>query len=91
MVRESGYRAAVNMPFQGSAADIMKKAMIAIDEKLDDDCHMLLQIHDSVMVECPDKKASAVAKLLKQTMEGIVKLPIKLTVDTDTGKTWGNL
>lgn len=91
MVRESGYRAAVNMPFQGSAADIMKKAMIAIDKKLDDDCKMLLQIHDSVMVECPDEKANSVAKLLKETMESIVDLPIKLTVDTDTSKTWGNL
>lgn len=91
MVRESAYRAAVNMPFQGSAADIMKKAMIEIDNKLDDDCKMLLQIHDSVIVECPDKSAKTVAKLIKDTMENVIKLPIKLTVDTSIGKTWGEL
>ncbi|HMS23331.1 MAG TPA: DNA polymerase I [Candidatus Saccharibacteria bacterium] len=91
MVRESAYRAAVNMPFQGSAADIMKKAMIEIDNKLDDDCKMLLQIHDSVIVECPDKSAKTVAKLIKDTMENVIKLPIKLTVDTSFGKTWGEL
>src|SRR5690606_5122519 len=90
-VREAAYRAAVNMPFQGSAADIMKKAMIAVDKKLDDDCKMLLQIHDSILVECPKTKADAVAELLKTTMEGVIKLPVKLTVDTDIGKTWGDL
>ncbi len=91
MVRESGYRAAVNMPFQGSAADIMKKAMIEIDKKLTDDCSMLLQIHDSVILECPESDAKKVAKMIKDTMENVVKLPIKLTVDTETGKTWGEL
>ena len=91
MVREAAYRAAVNMPFQGTAADIMKLAMIAVDKKLDDDCLQLLQIHDSILVECPKAKADKVAKLLKDTMENVYKLPVKLTVDTTTGKTWGEL
>ncbi len=91
MVREGAYRAAVNMPFQGSAADIMKKAMIEVDKKLGDDCKMLLQIHDSILVECPKSEAEQVAKLLKNTMENVIKLPVKLTVDTDTGTTWGKL
>jgi len=91
MVREGAYRAAVNMPFQGTAADIMKLAMIAVDKKLDDDCLQLLQIHDSILVECPKDKASHVAKLLKDTMEDVYKLPVKLTVDTTIGKTWGEL
>ncbi len=91
MVREGAYRAAVNMPFQGTAADIMKLAMIAVDKKLDDDCLQLLQIHDSILVECPKNKAAKVAKLLKDTMEHVYKLPVKLTVDTDIGKTWGEL
>ena len=91
MVREGAYRAAVNMPFQGTAADIMKLAMIAVDKKLDDDCLQLLQIHDSILVECPKAKADKVAKLLKDTMENVYKLPVKLTVDTTTGKTWGEL
>lgn len=90
-VREAAFRAAVNMPFQGSAADIMKLAMIAVDKRLDDDCKMLLQIHDSVLVECPESKASKVAKLLKETMEDVYKLPVKLTVDTTKGETWGEL
>ncbi len=90
-VREAAYRAAINVPFQGSAADIMKMAMIEIDKKLDDDCKMLLQIHDSVLVECPKGKADRVAKLLKSTMENVVKLPVKLTVDTVTGQNWGDL
>lgn len=92
MVREGAYRAAVNMPFQGSAADIMKLAMIKVDEVLaDSEARMLLQIHDSVLVECPEKDADKIAKLLKDTMESVVKLPVKLTVDTATGQNWGNL
>lgn len=91
MVREGAYRAAVNMPFQGTAADIMKLAMIAVDKKLDEDCPQLLQVHDSVLVECPKEKAEAVAKMLKETMEGVYTLPVALTVDTTIGKNWGEL
>lgn len=91
-VREAAMRAAVNMPFQGSAADIMKKAMIDIDKKLaGTKAKMLLQIHDSVLVECPEEDAEDIAKLLKETMEKAYKLPVDLTVDTDTGKNWGEL
>ena len=90
-VREAAYRAAVNMPFQGSAADIMKKAMVEVHKKLEDDQKMLLQIHDSVMVECREKDATKVATMLKTTMENIIDLPVRLTVDTDIGKNWGDL
>lgn len=92
MVREAAMRAAVNMPFQGSAADIMKLAMIAVAEKLEKtSCKLLLQIHDSILVECPQSEAEITAKLLKATMEDVHKLPVKLTVDTSTGKNWGEL
>lgn len=92
VVREAAMRAAVNMPFQGSAADIMKMAMIAVAKKLDGtENQMLLQIHDSILVECPKSSGEQVAKLLKETMESVVKLPIKLTVDTDVGENWGEL
>ncbi len=91
MVRAGAERAAMNMPIQGTEADLMKMAMIAVDEKLDDDCIQLLQIHDSILVECPEKKSKEVAKILKDTMEGIYKLPVKLTVDTTSGQTWGDL
>lgn len=91
-VREAAMRAAVNMPFQGSAADIMKLAMIDIDKKLKGtNAHMLLQIHDSVLVECPEEDGPKIAKLLKETMEKAYKLPVDLTVDTDIGKNWGEL
>jgi DNA polymerase-1 len=94
MVREGAYRAAVNMPLQGSAADIMKLAMIAVDRELraqHNDCDILLQIHDSVLVECPATVAERVAKLVKETMEQVYKLDVKLTVDTAIGRNWGEL
>lgn len=91
-VREAAMRQAVNMPFQGSAADIMKLAMIAVDEKIESkSCKVLLQIHDSLIVECDDTEAERIAKLLKETMEGVAKLPVKLTVDTSIGSNWGEL
>ncbi|MES2971611.1 MAG: DNA polymerase I [Patescibacteria group bacterium] len=92
MVRESAMRAAVNMPFQGSAADIMKLAMVRVQQKLDGSkSNLLLQIHDSVIAECPEEEAESVAQLLKATMENAHKLPVKLTVDTSIGKNWGEL
>lgn len=92
MVREAAMRAAVNMPFQGSAADIMKLAMIAVADKLEKtSCKLLLQIHDSILVECPKSEAENTAKLLKSTMEDVHKLPVKLTVDTSIGQNWGEL
>jgi DNA polymerase-1 len=91
-VREAGYRAAINMPMQGSAADIMKMAMIAVADKLDADCKMLLQIHDSILIECPKAKAAKVGKMVKETMENTyTKLPVKLKADISTGINWGEL
>ena len=93
-VRMGAERAAINMPIQGTEADLMKMAMIEVDKKLKaegDDCKQLLQIHDSILVECPESKASKITKILTQTMENIYKLPVKLTVDTTIGKTWGEL
>ncbi len=92
MVREAAMRQAVNMPFQGSAADIMKMAMVAVDKELaDTESKILLQIHDSILVETPEKDAEKVAQTIKQIMESVVALPIKLTVDTTTGNNWGKL
>ena len=91
-VREAAYRQAINMPLQGSAADIMKMAMVEVAKKLaGTDSKLLLQIHDSILVETPKSGADKVAKLLKETMENVVKLPVKLTVDTEIGKNWGEL
>jgi DNA polymerase-1 len=92
IVREAAYRAAVNMPLQGTAADIMKIAMNNVAAKLDDDCKMLLQIHDSLILEVPKAKAEAVGKLVKQTMEdAYTKLPVKLKADISHGQNWGEL
>ena len=92
-VREAAYRAAVNMPFQGTAADIMKLAMIKLDKGLEKypDVHILLQIHDSVLVECPQAQADDLAKEIKQIMENVDNLGVKLTVDTSVGRDWGKL
>lgn len=92
VVREGAYRAAINMPLQGSAADITKMAMVAVDRELDDDCKMLLQIHDSILIECPADKAEAVAKKAKEVMESVyTDLPIKLKADASIGNNWGEL
>lgn len=94
-VRSAAERAAMNMPIQGTEADLMKMAMVRVDEelaKIGDDCKQLLQIHDSILVECPEGLAERVAKTIKQTMEGIYpELPVKLTVDTTIGDNWGEL
>jgi DNA polymerase-1 len=94
MVRQAAERAAINMPIQGTEADIMKLAMVEVDKVLAEqhnDCKQLLQIHDSILVECPSDIAEHVAKLLKKTMENIYKLPVELTVDTTIGDNWGQL
>lgn len=90
-VREAAYRAAVNMPLQGTAADLMKMAMIEVAAKLPKDARLLLQIHDSILVEAPEKQAKAVGETMKQTMENVYKLPVKLKADISTGKNWGEL
>lgn len=90
-VREAAKRAAINMPIQGTEADLMKMAMLRAEEKLDGLGEQLLQIHDSILVECPAKNAKKVSEILKQTMENIHKLPVKLKVDVSTGQNWGEL
>jgi len=95
MVRSAAERAAINMPIQGTEADLMKLAMTEVDKKLSTefpDARMLLQIHDSILVEAPEDQAKDIAKLLKDTMESVYpKLPIKLDVDTTIGQNWGEL
>lgn len=92
MVRAGAERAAANMPIQGTEADLMKLAMIRVDEKLGDLGEQILQIHDSILVECPEENAEKVAEILKTTMEEIApELGIALRVDVSTGKNWGEL
>ncbi|MBW3568814.1 DNA polymerase I [Candidatus Parcubacteria bacterium] len=93
MVREAAYRAAVNMPFQGTAADIMKLSMVKVREYLEDypEAKLLLQIHDSILIEAPEDQANQLAKEIKRVMEDAHKLEVKLTVDTSIGSNWGEL
>ena len=92
MVRAGAERAAANMPIQGTEADLMKLAMLRVDEKLGDLGDQVLQIHDSILIECPEDNAEKVAEILKTTMEEIApELAISLRVDVSTGKTWGEL
>jgi DNA polymerase-1 len=92
MVRAGAERAAANMPIQGTEADLMKLAMLKVDEKLGELGNQVLQIHDSILVECPAKNADKVSEILKTIMETIAPdLKIKLKVDVSVGKTWGDV
>lgn len=91
MVREGAKRAAINMPIQGTEADLMKMAMLNLEDSLGDLGQQILQIHDSIMVECPKANAKKVAEILKNTMQNVYKLPVKLDVDVKTGENWGEI
>ncbi len=92
IVRSSAERAAINMPIQGSEADLMKMAMIKIAAKIEGKGEQILQIHDSILVECLAKNAKVIGQILKETMENIYpSLGVKLNVDISTGKNWGEL
>ena len=87
--RQFGERAAMNMPLQGSAADIIKLAMNAVYEKLaDTNSRLILQIHDELIVETRDDEVKKIEAILKDCMENAVKLRVPLTVDVEHGKSW---
>ena len=90
-LRAFGERVALNMPIQGTAADIMKRAMIAVWKGLREtipEARLVLQVHDELIVECPEEKAAAVAQLLTEKMEHVVSLAVPLTADAHWGKNW---
>ena len=92
IVRSAAERAAANMPIQGTEADLMKMAMIAVEKRLTSvpNSHQILQVHDSIMVECPRQSAEEVGRILVETMENIYPaLGIKLKVDVKIGDDWG--
>lgn len=85
-------RIAVNTPIQGSAADIVKKAMIQVAEMLRQykDAHLLLQVHDELILEVPESQAEEIALKLKNCMENVVSLSVPLRVSVEVGKRWGD-
>jgi len=85
-------RVAVNTPIQGSAADIVKTAMLSLDKRLTSaksKARILLQVHDELILECPEKEADKNAKIVKEEMEQAVTLRIPLRVNIETGHNWG--
>lgn len=92
IVRSGAERAAANMPIQGTEADIMKRAMIAVEREIDGFGVQVLQIHDSILVECPEENAEAVREIVKTVMEqGAPEFDIALKVDVSVGKNWGEV
>ena len=91
MVRQGGERIALNTPIQGTAADLIKLAMIRVDKALREEfpeAKLLLQVHDELIVECPESIAPEVAKLVSREMEGIAALKVPLTAEAKIGKSW---
>ena len=79
---------ALNAPIQGSAADVIKKAMIDLDPKLIQfQAQMLLQIHDELVIEVPDEHVDAVAEITRAVMENVVQLRVPLKVEMAMGRT----
>lgn len=92
MIREGAYRAAINMPIQGSAADLTKMAMVAIEKELPEGAFQIMQIHDSIMVECKESEAEKLGQKMQKIMENIKPdLGVNLKVDVSIGKNWGEL
>ena len=90
MVRKGAERAAINAPLQGSAAEIIKMAMIEVDKILPkDQAKLLLQVHDELVFEVDEAVADQVAKQIKDVMQKVVTLSVPLEVEVGQGKNWG--
>jgi DNA polymerase-1 len=90
-VRENAKRMAINARIQGTAADVLKKAMVAVDARLRaemPDCHLLLTVHDELVLEVPEAEADAATELVRAEMEGVDRLRVPLLVEAAAGRTW---
>lgn len=95
-LRRRGERMAINMPVQGTQADIIKKAMINIDKQLKnnfsiEEVKMVLQVHDELVFEVNKDKVDKISEMIKQQMENIIEFLVPVEVDLNTGKRWGKL
>ena len=93
-LRNFAERTALNSPLQGTAADLIKLAMISIDKRLAKEklqAQMILQVHDELLFEAPIKELKALGKLVKEEMEGVSKLAVPLVVEIGTGPNWRDL
>ncbi len=90
-LRAQGERMALNTPIQGTAADIIKLAMVRVANRLEKEglaARLILQVHDELIVECPESEAELAARLLKEEMESAASLSVPLTADVNQGKNW---
>ncbi len=90
-VRAFGKRIAMNAPLQGTAADVMKLAMVRVYRALKEElpyAHLIMQVHDELVVECPAADAPRAAEILKREMEGVASLSVPLTADVIIGENW---
>ena len=90
-IRQGAERMALNTPIQGTAADLMKLAMIRVEKALQEaypEAKLLLQVHDELIVECPEKIAAEVANLVSAQMEQVAKLQVPLIAEAKWGKSW---
>ena len=90
-VRQFGERVAMNAPIQGTAADIIKIAMINIEKELEDkklESKLLLQVHDELVIETKLEEIETVRELLVRNMENVIKMDVPLKVEAEEGKTW---
>ena len=91
MLKAFGERVARNMPIQGTAADIIKIAMIRVSDRLKKElpeATLILQVHDELIVEAPETQAELACKILTEEMENAVQLKVPMTVDAYFGPTW---
>ncbi|MCR4310722.1 MAG: DNA polymerase I [Deltaproteobacteria bacterium] len=94
VLREAAERMAINTPIQGSAADLIKMAMIRVDREFREagmEARLILQVHDELIVEAPEREAAESERILKEAMEGVAKLSVPLTVSVSRGKNWGEI
>jgi DNA polymerase-1 len=94
VLREAAERMAINAPIQGSAADIIKLAMIRVDREFRGQgmrAGLVLQVHDELIAEAPEAEAFEVERILKGAMEGVASLTVPLTVSVSRGKHWGEV
>jgi DNA polymerase-1 len=94
ILREAAERMAINMPVQGTSADIIKKAMVdiyrvMIERKLKS--RMLLQVHDELIFEVPEHENTMMRKLVQDLMVNAIKLSVPIKVDVKTGRNWGEM
>ena len=90
-MRSFGERVALNMPIQGTAADIIKLAMVRVHSRLDREglaARLIMQVHDELIVECPEEEAHRVEALLQQEMQGVAELSVPLLAEAHTGRNW---